>query len=152
MGLVLPLLSLITLEASLLLAVRPTLTLAILSTVAGPRVILGRLLSTAGDLLLLTRCLTLRSRVGDRSGYAIWRVIDIQFLVNCLWDGLNLSTKFLLDHVEVVAVFPVDQVNRQTQMPKSARTTDPVEIRFCVFREIKVDDDVNGLDINTARK
>lgn len=35
-------------------------------------------------------------------------------------------------------------------MPKPTRSTNAVEICFCVLREVEVDNNVDGLDINTA--
>lgn len=65
-------------------------------------------------------------------------------------DGLNLGTKLLFDPVKVEAIFPVDQVDSQTQMSETARSTDPMQICLGVLWEVEVDDNVDGLDINTT--
>jgi hypothetical protein len=56
----------------------------------------------------------------------------------------------LFNPVQVEPVFPIDQVDSQTQMSKSTRATDAVKVSFGVLWEIKVDDNIDGLDINTT--
>lgn len=75
---------------------------------------------------------------------------DVQGPVNDGRDRLDLGTEFLLDPVEVVPVIVGNQVDRETEVTVTARTTDPVQVRLGRFREIKVDDDVDGLDVDTA--
>ena len=65
-------------------------------------------------------------------------------------DGLDLSTQFLLDLVEVEAIFVGYKVDSETKMPKSARTTDTMEVCFGVLRKVEVDDDIDCLDIDTT--
>lgn len=75
---------------------------------------------------------------------------DVQGPVNDGRDRLDLGAEFLLDPVEVVPVIGRDQVDRETEVTVTARTTDPVQVRLGRFRKIKVDDDVDGLDVDTA--
>lgn len=63
---------------------------------------------------------------------------------------MDLGAEFLLDPVEVVPVVGRDQVDRETEVTVTARTTDPVQVRLGRFREVEVDDDVDGLDVDTA--
>ncbi len=44
------------------------------------------------------------------------------------------------------------EVDRKTAMTKPARTTNTMEICLRRFWEVKVDDDVHGLDVDTASK
>lgn len=121
------------------------------------------ILPTVGVVVILTTWLTVaivrvvRSRsnhrlgwVGDRSGDVLGRVVNIKLLVDILGDGLNFSSQLLLDLVQVETVFPIDQVNSQTKVTETTRTTNTVQIGLCVLGEIKVDDDVDRLNIDTA--
>ena len=96
------------------------------------------------DLSRSTRLI--RHRTRDRLG----RLINVEVLLNDLRNGLNLSTKFLFDPIQVETVFPVDQVNSQTQVSKTTRTTNTMQIRLCVLGKVKVDYNVDCLDIDTT--
>jgi len=87
-----------------------------------------------------TRC----NHVGVTSGSDIKRTIDV------LGDGGNLRPKLLLDTVEVEAIFVRHQVYGETQVSEPTGATNTVEVRFRVLGEIKVDDDVYGLNIDTT--
>jgi hypothetical protein len=56
----------------------------------------------------------------------------------------------LFDPVKIEAIFPVDQIDSQTQMSKTTRSTNPMQICLGVLREIKVDYNVDGLNIDTT--
>ena len=75
---------------------------------------------------------------------------DIKRTIDMLRDGGNLRPKLLLDTVEVKPILIRHQVDGKTQMSEPTGTTDTVKIRFRVLGEIKVDDDVHGLNINTT--
>lgn len=94
--------------------------------------------------------LALRAR--DGSGNALGRLVDIQVLLNNLWNWLDLRAELLFDSVEVEPIFPIDQVNSQTQMSKTTRTTDTMQVCLSVLREVEVDDNVDGLNIYTTRQ
>lgn len=89
-------------------------------------------------------------RIGDWARDGLRRLIDIQVLFNDLGNGLNLSTKLLLDTIKVEAVFPVDQIDGQAKMTKSARATNAMQISFCVLGKVEVDDNIDGLDVDTT--
>lgn len=81
---------------------------------------------------------------------------------------MNFGSQFLLNLVEVepaeksasyvtestdalqVPVIPVDQVDGQTQMPESARTTNTMEVGLGILWEIEVDDYVDRLNVDTT--
>jgi len=63
---------------------------------------------------------------------------------------MNFGAEFPLDVVQVKPVIPVDQVDSKTKVAVTTRTADTVEIGFRVLREVKVDDNVNGLNIDTT--
>jgi hypothetical protein len=78
-------------------------------------------------------------------------IIDVKVLLNHLGNRLNLGAQLLLDSIEVEPVFPVDQVYSQTKMSKTTRTTNTMQISLGILREVKVDDDIDSLDIYTTR-
>ncbi|KAG9526931.1 hypothetical protein KCV07_g202, partial [Aureobasidium melanogenum] len=123
----------------------PSLTLlSLVVTTATTTVALLVVLTTLLRLLLQLR------GTSDRTRDVLGSVIDIQALVNVLRNGLDLSAQLLLDSVQVEAVLPVDQVNSQTQVTETTRTTDTVKISLSVLREIEVDDNVDSLNIDTT--
>jgi hypothetical protein len=48
------------------------------------------------------------------------------------------------------AIFISDQINGNTQVSKSTRTTNSMQVRLGHFGEIEIDDDVHSLDVNTT--
>ena len=65
-------------------------------------------------------------------------------------NRLNFGAEFLLNAVEIEAILPIDQVDSQTEMSETARTTDTMQIRLCVLGEIEVDNDVHSLNVDTS--
>jgi hypothetical protein len=49
-----------------------------------------------------------------------------------------------------VAIVVCDQVHGETQVTETSRTTDSVKVRFTILGEIKVDDDIHRLNIDTS--
>jgi len=78
------------------------------------------------------------------------RRCDIEALIDDWRDGLDFSSKFLFNLVQIEAILVCDQVDSQTQVTKATATTDTMKIGFGVFGKVKVDNDVNGLDIDTT--
>jgi hypothetical protein len=100
-------------------------------------------------LTLSSRELTpLEVRNGSRNRLGVF--VDIETLVDAGGDGVNLGAKISFDVVKVEAVVPVNQVNSQTKMAITTRSTDTVKVSFGVLREVKVDDNVDSLDIDTT--
>ncbi|KAI6768851.1 hypothetical protein HG531_011040 [Fusarium graminearum] len=71
-------------------------------------------------------------------------------LVDAGGDGLNFGAEVSLNVVKVEAIVPVDQVNSQTKVTVTAGSTDTVEVSLGVLGEIKVDDNVDGLNVDTT--
>ena len=67
-------------------------------------------------------------------------------------NGCNFGTKLLLDFVEIEAIFPIDQVDRDSQVSKSSRPTDAVEVGLRILREIEVDNYIDSLNVDTSGK
>lgn len=95
-------------------------------------------------LLLLVGCGSRRNR-GLRPA---WR--DVQALVNLLGDGLDLGAEFLLNLIKIEPVFVGDQVDGEAEMSETAGASDAVEVGLRVLGEVKVDDDIDGLDVDAA--
>ena len=55
---------------------------------------------------------------GTGDGFRV--VVDVETLVDCRWDRLDVNAQVLLDVVEVKAVLPVDQVDGQAKMAVAA--------------------------------
>lgn len=77
---------------------------------------------------------------------------DVEPLVNVLRDWLDFGTEFLFNAVEVESILVGDQVDCKAEMSKTARTANAMKIGFGILGEVKVDDNVNGLDIDTTGK
>lgn len=77
---------------------------------------------------------------------------DVKALVNMLRDGLDLGPEFLLDTIQIESVFVRNEVDSQTKMSKPARATDTMQIGLRVLGEVKVDNDVDRLNIDTSRE
>ena len=95
-------------------------------------------------------CLTCLNRIGYGTRNSVRRFVDIKFLVDILRDRLNLCPQFLLNLVQVETIIPVNEVDRKSQVSKTSRSTNSVEVSFSVLGEIEIDDHVDGLDIDTT--
>lgn len=89
-------------------------------------------------------------QVRDGSWNGIRRLVDIELLVDRLGNRLDFCAELLLNLVEIEAVIPVDEVDGQTQMSKTSRSTNSVQVGLCVLGEVEVYDHVNRLDIDTS--
>ena len=67
-------------------------------------------------------------------------------------NGLDLSAKLLLDLVQVEAIIVGDQIDCQAKVPKAPTSSDTMQVCLRVLREVKIDDNVYGLDVNAARE
>ena len=65
-------------------------------------------------------------------------------------DLLNLRTEFLLNAEQVHAIVVGDEVDGNTQVAEAARAADSVQVCFRVLGEVKVDDNVDRLNIDTT--
>lgn len=149
------LLTLLTLLSLLALRTATTLSLELTTastptTIVASRILTLAVASNSAVLILLLTWLVYRARDGPRN--VLWCIIDVQVLLNGLRDRLDLSAKLLFDSVQIEAIFPVDQIDSQTKMSKSTRTTDTMQICLSVLGKIEVDDNIDSLDIYTASK
>lgn len=77
---------------------------------------------------------------------------NVKMRVDDLRDWLDLSAQLLLDFVQSISVVISDEIDSNTQMTESTRSANTVQVGLGHFREIEVDDHVDGLDINTTSK
>lgn len=70
--------------------------------------------------------------------------------VDGLWNRLDLRSQLLLNAVQIESILIRNEANCQAQVPEAARTTNAVGVRLAVLGKIKVDDDVDGLDVDSA--
>lgn len=89
-------------------------------------------------------------QVGNGARDALGILVNVEALVDASGNRLNLSSKIPLNVVEVEAVFPVDEVDGKTKVTVSARSANSVQVGFGILGEVKVDDNVDGLNINTT--
>lgn len=94
---------------------------------------------------------------------------DVERLVDGRWDRLDLGPELLFDPVQVEPVLVRDlrtsdqlpfqqkeedeaahEVDGYPAVTETAGTTDAVQVGLCVLGEVEVDDDVDGLDVDTA--
>lgn len=134
----------------LIVASRTTLTLETATATSTVTATVSSIETAALGILRLHALNLSRSRVGDRTGDGIRGVVDIEALIDGLRNRLDLSSELLLDAVEVESVLPIDQVDSQTEVTETTRTTDTMEICLGILGEVKVDDDVDGLNIDTT--
>lgn len=74
----------------------------------------------------------------------------IQMGVNCLRYGLNLCAELLLNLVEGESVLVGDEIDGNTQVTESSGTTNTMQVGLGHLGKVKVDDNVDRLDVNTA--
>lgn len=114
--------------------------------------LLGLLLLTrrAGVVLVLrgTRC-GRRGGASGRSGL-LDGGSDIEDRVDDSGDGLNLGAQFGLDAVEILTVLVREEGDGKTKMTEATGTTNAMEVRLGSAGEIEVDDNIDGLDIDTT--
>jgi hypothetical protein len=64
----------------------------------------------------------------------------------------DFGSEFLFHAPESVAIVDCNQVHSETQMSKSSRATNSMEVGFAVLGKIKVNDDIHRLNVNTSSK
>jgi hypothetical protein len=74
----------------------------------------------------------------------------IQPSINGLWNGLDLRPELLLNLIQIEPILECHKIDRETKVTKTSRTTNTMQVGLAVFREIKVDDNIHGLDIDTT--
>jgi len=65
---------------------------------------------------------------------------------------LNLRAQFLLDLVEIESILVSHKVDGETKMSKTAGSSNSMEVCLGILGKVEVNDDVDGLDVDTAGK
>ena len=65
-------------------------------------------------------------------------------------DALDLGVEFVLNCEQIVLVVFSDEVDCHSKMTESSRSANSVEVGLSVLGEIKVDDNVDSLDVDTS--
>lgn len=73
-------------------------------------------------------------------------------LINLLWHRLNLRVQFFLNAEEVLFIVFCDEIDSQSQVSKSPASSDSVQISLTGLWEIKIDNDVHALNIDSSGK
>lgn len=76
----------------------------------------------------------------------------IQLAIDCGRNGLDLSTKLLLNAEQVVPVIVGDEVDCKAQVPKTTGATHTMQIGLRALGEVEIDDHIDGLDVDAARE
>jgi len=74
----------------------------------------------------------------------------IQFGINNRWDRLNLRTQLLLNAIHVETILISNKIDGQTQMTKTTRASNTMQVGLGGLREVKVNDHIDGGDVDTT--
>ena len=77
---------------------------------------------------------------------------DVEATINLGRDRTDFRSQVLFHHPQGVAVIIGDQIHGQSQVTESSRPSNTVKVRLGVLGEVKVDNDVHTLNIDTARE
>lgn len=77
---------------------------------------------------------------------------NIQTAVNHWRNCANLRTKFLFHFSKRMPIFVGDQIDRQAQVSKTTRSSNSMEIGLTVLGKVKVDHDIDRLNVDTSCK
>lgn len=67
-----------------------------------------------------------------------------------LWNWLDLCAQLGLDLVQSESVVVGDEIDGNTQVTESSRSADSVQVGLGHLGEVEVDDNVDGLDVDTS--
>ena len=76
----------------------------------------------------------------------------VQVLVDLRRDRFDFRPEFLLDPEQRLFIIRRDKVDGEPQVPVASGPSDAVKVRLRVLGKVKVNDDVDGLDVDTARE
>jgi len=74
---------------------------------------------------------------------------NVETLVNVPWDWSDFRAKLLFNSVQSKSVIVSDQVDSNSKVPKPSASANPMEVGLSHLWEVEVDDDVDGLNVNT---
>ncbi|KAH3676787.1 hypothetical protein OGATHE_001277 [Ogataea polymorpha] len=88
----------------------------------------------------------------ERSWNTFWLTNNVERLVDLSRNRLDLGSEFLFNFVQVESIVPVDEVDGDTEVSKSTRSTNSVQISFCSLGEVEIHHHVDCLNIDTSGK
>ena len=74
----------------------------------------------------------------------------VQVLVDVLRDRVDLRVQVILNLEQVLLVVVRDEVEGDTEMAETTRSTNSMQVGLREAREVKVDDDVDRQDVDTT--
>ena len=77
---------------------------------------------------------------------------SVEVLVDVLRDRLDLSVQIVLNIEHVILVVFANEVDCKAEMAEPTRTADSVQVSVGLAWEIKVDNNVDGDNVNTTGK
>ena len=79
-------------------------------------------------------------------------IVDVQGLVDDLWDWLDFRAQLFLDIHEVETVSVSDEVDGEAEVTKPSGPPYPVQVGLGSLWEVKVDDHIDRLNVNASRQ
>lgn len=76
----------------------------------------------------------------------------VEVLVDVLRNRLNLGLQLILDLEHIALIVVGDKIDSETEMTEATRATDTMQVGLSIFGIVKVDDNVDRQNINTARE
>lgn len=76
----------------------------------------------------------------------------VQVLIDVLRNALDLSVELIFNLEKIVLVTLGDEVNCNTKVTESSRSTNSMQVCFSILREVKINDNINGLNVDTSGK
>lgn len=76
------------------------------------------------------------------------KLCHVQGFIDVPWNRSDFCSQLLFNSVEGEPVVVGDQVDCNTKVAEPATSADPVEVSLGHLWEVKVDDNINGLNVN----
>ena len=75
---------------------------------------------------------------------------NVETLVNDLWHGFDIGTEFFLGGDKAKAIFVGDEVDGQAKVSEATGAAYSVEVGLGGFWEVKVYDNIHGLNVDAS--
>ncbi len=77
---------------------------------------------------------------------------NVEAAINKGWNGSDFCAQFLFHASKIVSVIICYQVDSESQVAETSRTTNSVKVGLRVLWEIKIDYHIDRLNVNTSSK
>ena len=84
-----------------------------------------------------------------------WILFDsnsIQVFINILRNWNNLSVQLIFNLEKILFIIVCDEIDSETQVAESSRSSYSVQVSLCEFREVKINNNVHWKNVYTSRK